>query len=415
MAQFLTTLLRSVDSSRLKKDAGGRDVKVVEVLDKAAKQIPERFADDHVIATSLYGAIGQSYRSLGQVDDAEKMFDEALEHARQTDDEQILCDALWHRAALIGNTRGRNAEAEPLMREVAALREKLKGPDDRGTLEARDAWASQLQGLGKFDEAERLFKETLERRGKTLPDSDGDMVTSLNNYGTFLRSQGKPEQALGYLKRAAEGAEVGLGSEHPSALIAWGNYANTLVRLDKSDDAVPILERVVAGQLKINGPNHHHTAGALDQLAGALEYTHPPRAEEAVTKFREAIAASEKSVGAANRATIAYRNNLAQCLSEMGRYDEAVQEQRIAVEAIEKVRGDDHYDTHAMRGNLGKILMDAGRYDEAEPLILGAYEGLAKAYSPKHPEAVSRAEDLVSLYKKLGKPDEAAKWAERAK
>ncbi|MBY0309496.1 MAG: serine/threonine-protein kinase [Phycisphaerales bacterium] len=415
VAQFLTTMLRSVDSSRLKKDAGGRDVKVVEVLEKAAEQIPRRFADDHVIAASLHGAIGQSYRSLGQIDDAEKQFDEGLRHARLTGDEQIICDALWNRAALIGNTRGRSAEAEPLMREVAALREKLKGPDDRATLEARDAWASQLQGLGKFDEAGVLFKETLERRGRKLPDSDGDMVTSLNNYGTFLRATGQPEAALPYLKRSAEGAEKGLGPEHPSALIAWGNYANTLVRLDRADEAVPILERVVAGQLKINGPNHQHTAGAMNQLAGALEYTTPARKEEAVARFREAIAAAERSVGASSRATIAYRNNLAQCLSEMGRYDEAVAEQRIAVEAIEKVRGPDHYDTHAMRGNLGKILLDAGRYNEAEPLILAAYEGLAKAYSPAHPEAISRAQDLASLYRKMGRADEAAKWEERSK
>lgn len=414
VAQFLTTMLRSVDASRLKKDIGGRDVKVVDVLEKAAAQIPERFADDHVIAASLHGAIGNSYRSLGQIDDAEKQFDEALKHARLTGDEQIICDALWSRAALIGNTRGRSAEGEPLMREVVALREKLKGPDDRATLEARDAWASQLQGLGRFAEAESIFKETLDRRSRTLPDSNGDMVTSLNNYGTFLRSQGKSVEALKYFKRAAEGAEKGLGEEHPSALIAWGNYANTLVREDRADEAVPILERVVAGQLKVNGPNHQHTAGALNQLAGALEYTTPPRKEEAVTRFREAIAASEKSVGAANRATIAYRNNLAQCLSEMKRYDEAIMEQRAAVEAIEKVRGADHYDTYAMRGNLGKVLMDAGQYEEAEPHMVAAYEGLAKIYGPTHYEATSRAEDLVTLYKKLNKPDQVAKWTERA-
>ena len=423
VAQFLTTMLRASDPNRLKKESGGgggRDVRVVDVLEKAAALIPEKFGggEDDAVAASLHGAIGQSYRSLGQIDDAEKQFDAALVRAKQTGDEQIICDALWNRAALLGNTRGRNAEAEPLMREVVELRTKLKGPADRATLEARDAWATQLQGLGRFDEASEVFKQTLEQREKALNGvpplpPDGDLVTSLNNYGTFLRSQGKNAEALGYFERAAQGAEAAFSPDHPAALIAWGNYANTLVREDRADEAVPILERVVAGQIKVNGPSHQHTAGALNQLAGALQYTKPPRKDEAVDAFRRCIAAAEKSggLGPTARNTIAFRNNLAQCLSEMGRYDEAIVEQRACVEAIEKVRGLDHYDTHAMRGNLGKILLDAGRYEEAEQLILGAYEGLSRAYSPSHPEATSRAEDLVALYKKMGRHDDAAKWA----
>jgi tetratricopeptide (TPR) repeat protein/predicted Ser/Thr protein kinase len=415
VAQFLTTMLRASDPNRLKKETGGRDVRVVEVLGNAEKLIPEKFGDDHVIAASLYGVVGQSYRSLGQIDDAEKQFDAALVHAKQTGDDQIICDALWNRAALLGNTRGRNAEAEPLMREVVELRTKLKGPADRNTLEARDAWATQLQGLGRFEEASTIFKETLERREKTLGDADGDTVTSLNNYGAFLRSQGKNEEALVYLKRAAEGAEKAFSAEHPAALIAWGNYGNTLVRLDRADEAVPILERVVAGQIKVNGPNHQHTAGALNQLAGAFEYTHPPRKEEAVETFRRSIAAAEKSLGPSARNTIAFRNNLAACLTELGRHDEAIVEQRGCVEAMEKVRGPDHYDTHAMRGNLGRALMEAGQYEEAERLMLGAYEGLAKAYSPTHPEVTTRADDLVELYKKMSRPDDAAKWSKLTK
>ena len=415
VAQFLTTVLRAADPNKLKKESGGRDVRVVEVLEKAAKQIPERFAGDHVIAASLHGAIGQSYRSLGQIDDAEEQFDAALVHAKQTGDDQIVCDALWNRAALLGNTRGRNAEAEPLMREVIELRTKLKGPDDRGTLEARDAWATQLQGLGRFDEASAVFKETLDRRERATVEPDGDLVTSLNNYGTFLRAQGKSHEALEYLKRAAETAERVFTPEHPAVLIAWGNYANTLVRLDRSDEAVPILERVVAGQLKVNGPDHQHTAGALNQLAGALEYTHPPRKEEAVDVFKRCIAAAEKSLGPTARNTVVFRNNLATCLSELGRHNEAVMEQRACVAAIEQVRGPDHYDTHAMRGNLGRALVQAGQYGEAERLLLGAYEGLAKAYSPTHDEALSRAEVLADLYRKLGRAEDAAAWDERAK
>ncbi len=415
IAQFLTTVLRAADPNKLKKETGGRDVRVVEVLEKAAALIPKKFADDPVIAASLHGAIGQSYRSLGQIDDAEKQFAAALDLAKQTGDDQIVCDALWNRAALLGNTRGRNAEAEPLMREVVQLRTKLKGPDDRATIEARDAWATQLQGLGRFDEASALFKETLDRRERLFGDEDGDTITSLNNYGTFLRSQGKSEEALVYLKRAAEGAEKSMGPEHPAALIAWGNYANTLVRLDRADEAVPILERVVAGQLKVNGPGHQHTAGALNQLAGALEYTHPPRKEEAVDVFRRCIAAAEKSLGPTARNTIAFRNNLATCLSELGRHDEAIMEQRGCVAAIEAVRGPDHYDTYAMRGNLGRALMLAGQFDEAEGLMRASYEGLAKTYGPHHPEVTSRAEDLAELYGKLGRAEDAAKWTALAK
>lgn len=410
VAQFLTTILRASDPNKMKKESGGRDVRVVDVLAKAADQIPIKFANDDVIAASLHGAIGQSYRSLGQIDEAEKQFNHALEHAERTGDEQILCDALWNRAALIGNVRGKNAEAEPLLRRVLELRTKLKGPDDRSTIEANDSLATQLQGLGRFDEASAIFKHTLEQRERLLGDTDGDTITSLNNYGTFLRSQGKNEEALGYLKRAAESAEKAFGDEHPACLIAWGNYANTLVRLDRADEAVPILERVVAGQIKVNGPSHQHTAGALNQLAGALEYTHPPRKEDAVAAFRRCIEAADKSLGPTARSTIAFRNNLATCLSELGRHDEAIMVQRECVEAIEKVRGEDHYDTHAMRGNLGRALMLAGRYAEAEPLMLSSYEGLKKAYSVDHPEVTSRADDLVELYKKMGRPDDTKRW-----
>lgn len=415
VAQFLTTMLRAADPNRLKKETGGRDVKVVDVLQRAAALIPEKFKDDDVIAASLHGVIGQTYRSLGQLNDAQTQLTQALERAEKTADESIIADASFNLGALIGNTRGKHTEALPLLQRAVNLRQKLKGDDDRATIEAKDALATQFAGLGRFDEARTLIKDSLDRRIRLLGRTHGDTITSLNNYGTFLRNQGKNEEALDYLKQAADAAGEAMGPDHPATLIALGNYGNTLVQLDRCNEAVPILERVVAKQRSINGDKHQHTIGAINQLAGALQWSKPHRRDEAVMLFRECIDSAEITLGKDHRNTITYHNNLAACLQEMGRYDEAVLELRAALDAMSALRGAEHFDTANIRGNLGKALTGAGTFDEAETMLLKAYADLKAAYDENHPSVRDFAKDLATLYQKMKKPDEAARWSELGK
>jgi tetratricopeptide (TPR) repeat protein/predicted Ser/Thr protein kinase len=411
VANFLTTMLRAADPNQMKKDTGGREVRVIEVLDKAAALIPEKFKDDHVMGASLHGVIGQTYRSLGQLDDAQREQDLALTEAEKTEDDLIISDALFEKAVLLGNSRGKNAEAEPIMRRVVEMRTKLKGADDRATIEAKDVLATQLAGMGQFKEAETLIKDSLERRERRFGMKDGDTISSINNYAFFLRGQGRADEALVYFKKGAEASEEALGPDHPSTLILMGNYGNVLAYLDRGNEAVPILEKVVAGQTRVNGLNHPHTAGAMNQLAGALEWASPPRREEAVAMFRKAIASANICLGPEARNTLYFHNNLAACLDEMGRYDEAIAELQIALAGMEKARGPDHYDTASIRCNLGKCLMESGKLAEAEPVMLRGYEGLKQAYSEKADKVTERADELAELYRKMGKPDEAAAWA----
>ncbi len=110
LSAFLVETLSSPDPER-----DGKDVRVVEVLDRAAGEIDQQFAGQPEVEAAIRTALGNSYRGLGLFEAAQKQIASALRLRREVlgtdhpDTAQTVADL-----ALLQGDRGELDEAEKL-------------------------------------------------------------------------------------------------------------------------------------------------------------------------------------------------------------------------------------------------------------------------------------------------------------
>jgi hypothetical protein len=126
-------------------------------------------------------------------------------------------------AALSG--QGKDAEAEPVQRELHALRTRLLGAEHADTLMGASQLTSTLSNLGKHAEAEQIIREVLAAERRVLGAEHPDTLTSESNLAVSLLHQGKHAAAEALLHDLAPLQSRVLGADHP-------NTRNTVAGLD---------------------------------------------------------------------------------------------------------------------------------------------------------------------------------------
>jgi len=110
--------------------------------------------------------------------------------------------------------RGREAGAEELYREAAAIFDAAYGRDHLLALEARIELAEVLRSESRFSESERLSRAALDPLARTLGDHDPRVIRALANYARLLEETRRAPQAAAIRGRIEATAE-GLLGESP--------------------------------------------------------------------------------------------------------------------------------------------------------------------------------------------------------
>ena len=97
------------------------------------------------------------------------------------------------------------------------------------------------QSQGRYAEAEPLFKRSLAIREKALGPDHPDVGTSLNNLAVLYQSQGRYADAEPLLKRSLAIAEKALGPDHPDVGTSLNNLAGLYQSQGRYADAEPLL------------------------------------------------------------------------------------------------------------------------------------------------------------------------------
>ncbi len=306
---FLRGMLTSVDPGR-----DGRQVRLLDVIDRAAAEMPATMKDQPRVAAQIHGTLGSTYSSLGLYEPAEtqlragyellrkKLPDETretlelisplsgvvaargrLEEAEATA-RKTLADAqrifgnddaltLQVREELghVLNERGNSKEAEEQLRIALAGQRRVHGDSDSRTLTTMDELAVLLKRQNRYPESEALFREALERQIKTKgPDAPGTL-TLQGNFALVLQSQGKLDDAEALLKKTLHAQTALLGEDHPDAQTTMSNYATLLIERRKPEEASKILERVVDVCSRTLGPENPFTLTAINNLGKAVQ------------------------------------------------------------------------------------------------------------------------------------------------
>jgi eukaryotic-like serine/threonine-protein kinase len=341
------------------------DIKIHTALDRAAAQLPGRFARQPEVEAAIRQTIGSTYLDLGLYAPAEQQLSRALE-----------------------------------------LRRHVLGTDHPETLRTMQVLTDTYQRAGKYDAAEALGQKLLDteqRLGFTnTPEAIAVMVTLADIAGQgradYPRAEMLDRQVLEIARRVR-------GESDSLTLATMNNLAAVLTRESKFAQAEDTYRQLIDRKQHVLGPDHPSTLATMNGL-GVL-YRNEGKYAEAETVLKPALEGRRRAMGEQHRDTLSSMNGLGLLYSIEGRYAEAEPLLAYAAETAGRVLGEDNPDAQSCRNNLAELYRRENRLKQSE----AAYERLLTArrrtYGPDNPFTANTLGALGEVKLRLGKRAEA--------
>jgi tetratricopeptide (TPR) repeat protein len=434
----------------------GRDVKVVQALEVAAKQLddPQRKWHPEVEAY-LRNTIGTAYRVLGEPKLAEPNLRKAAEmlaKIRGADHvEAHHFRGEW--AKSLGAIGERERSSQVLAETVRALG-RISGPDDGMVLSFLDDWAQSLLEQGRLDEAEPAVRRLLETYRRLHGPEDDRTLGAVNTYAGLLFERGEYALALEQFRALADARLKLHGPDHALTLVVRQNLASLLFRTGKTTEAAELMEKVVDAQQRAVGAEHSRTLDAMinlaqmkqslsesDEAIGLLERVvevrrrklgveHPDtlramanlgnilsaddtRFAEAEPTLREVLDVSARVPPADPSLRLLAQTSLAKVLAKLGKPADAEPLYREALDAAVRTLGPEHPVTGSYHLSYGAFLFDEKQYDRAEEQLVIAQRIASNAKTPNAPREVLALNRLIKIAEARGDTDKAAQYNAR--
>jgi non-specific serine/threonine protein kinase/serine/threonine-protein kinase len=334
-------------------------IRVRTVLDRAAKTLEARFANQPRVEAAIRLTLAKAYDGLGEEKEAQVHAEHSValrtahlgaDHADTLSSKHVL--------AVVYFELGFHERAEALFRDVLEKRLATLGPDHPDTLNSKEAmadlYANWVLGRTKYDLAEPLLREVVQTRESRLGARDPFTLRSKVSLAWLHRLQGKFNLAEAELIELVKVYESALGQDHPGTLDAKFCLGLVYSHQGKYAQAEPFIREVLQKRIALFGPSHPATLNTKLVL-GTLT-----------------------------------RN--------WGKHDQAVPMLENAVEEHKAILGETHPMTLFAMGHLGYGYLRGGKPELAMPLFehilakykekppldgsqtLGAMDGLALTY-----------------------------------
>ncbi|MHC4945242.1 MAG: tetratricopeptide repeat protein [Planctomycetota bacterium] len=375
----------------------GRDVKIVEALEKAVERLDEEFSDLPEIQASLRNTIGWTYRNLGEYDEAEAQLSRAVELAQDTlgKESKDTLRYMFNLCEVIKN-QGRLTEAESRLQEVIEIRERVRGKEDVSTLRSMSILADVFRLQGKYSEAEKIITEVLDEQRRVLDENHEDIILSTNVLAGICMSMGRFPEAVVHIRKVLDARRLLLGEEHHATLAAKNNLALVFTQQGKINDAEILHREVLEVESAVLGPNHPHTLSSMHSLASVLRIA--GKHEEAEDYLRDAAEARCRVLTDEHPDTLRTLGTLALTLQETGKLEEAESILREISATYLRILGEKHPDTLTCMDAFAITLAKKNKYAEAETLFRKVFEIRLQEFGEKHPRTQASMQNLAGLY-----------------
>jgi non-specific serine/threonine protein kinase/serine/threonine-protein kinase len=451
VTSFLTEMLASV-----RPDEKGKDVTVREVLDQAAQSLDQGMKGRPLVQARLQTAIGRSYHSLGELDEAEKHLDQALRTrlAELGPRSPATLESRYYVASLY-RTQGKLDEAIAIYEDVLALRRDVlgelhnntlgtlnslgksyvdrgndslgekfmsqayagfvatKGPEDEDALLAEASLGNLYAEQGKLDQAEPLLQHALDVHLRVHGENYPGTVSAMNNIALLHYDRGNLAACESTLTRVVEIRRRMHGPDHIDALSVVANLSSIRSNMRMLDSARQLLEEALPRARRTLGDEHQVTLTCINNLAWIYGKQHEFALAEPL--WEEALATRRRVFGDEHRMTLISANNLGQHYAETQRYIEAERIHRDVLERRKRTLGADHPHVMISMTNLANALRGQRHFAEAEALYTQSYELQTAKLGAQHMDAQLTADELAKLYELWQRPDDAVVWRARGR
>jgi serine/threonine protein kinase/tetratricopeptide (TPR) repeat protein len=437
------------------KNAAENHVELLDVLDRAANKVGDRFRDQPQVEAELRSTIAATYHGLGSFAKAERQIRAELDierrlHGGDSAEAMNALGQLGHYREHLGDPRqaadllrqavdglsrtlgpdhadtlisrgnlalaelaaGRTAEAISLLDETLRLRTSKIGPDHPDTLANRNNLATAYNAAGRTAEAIALHEETLRLMTSKHGPDHPDTLASRNNLALAYLTAGRTRDAIAMHEETLKLGKSKLGPAHPRTLTTGRNLANAYLAVGRTTEAISLHEETLKLRKATVGPDHRDTLELSNDLARA--YQAAERTADAIALFETTLKQRKATLGPDNSDTLDTRNDLGEAYLRARRTGEAIAMHEETLKLMTSKLGPDHPDTLIIRNNLAAAYWRAGRLDRSVPMFEELLRLRMAKLGPDDPDTLATRANLGINYRDAGRPVEGAGLMEEA-
>lgn len=413
--RYVADVIRLVEHSNPAKGKGANPGAIT-ILDEHSVRLdtdPPRHPRHEAIQRI---ALGYAYKEYRRFDEAERELQIAQQLLEENTEEpsQDLADAL-NKLGDVYWFKSRYAEAESLYQRSLEMLEN-HFPDSKEAISENinDMAAVKLR-LGDLDASEMFYRRALQMRRDLefvdFPDKEQLIAESTNNLATCLLSKGKHADAANLYRESLDlYRALDLGEEPQSAWVMTG-LAESLMYLEQFEEAERLHQEAFEIKQRALGRENESVAQSLHFLAEARYMHGDLEAAQAVCSEALALRKNEKILPLGHPSIAESLSLQGRILAAMEKHEDARTVFGEALAVVRAALSDDHYLTAEAEGELGECLVTLKEYEKAEALLKKSLDRLRNVLGDEHPSTQQAFKRMEGLYQALGKPDEAARYA----
>ena len=428
----------------------GRDVRAIDLVNRAAAAVSHDFRDQPGLRLELHGALAECFLGLGELGAAEEQIDQELLLCEQGAGSGARASATRLRRARILLARGQPGEALLIAEEVVEQRERTygrghvetlsalrtlaeilseqgdyegsltvfseihatyestQGPLSEPALECASEIALVLSHQGRFDEAAEALAENIANRRSVQPPAHPDLLLDMNNLAMVHMNMQRWEEADGLLREVLRVQSELLTERHPETLTTRQNLAWVVSQLGDVDEAIRMYDDIIETHRDVSGGESADAQTATTNLAMLMRQSE--RYDEAVELYQRVLEVQERTLPPNHFTTLITLNNLAAVYRHREDYAPAVELLQRVLDGAVATMPESHWFIGVVRGTLGFCLMRLDALDRAEGELLQALEIVRGTFGLEHDRTQGVVRYLIELYKKRNEPRRAAEY-----
>ena len=403
--EFLTRILSSVDPSEI-----GRDVKVYDILDKAAKDVNTELKNQPEVEASIRSTLGNTYVNLGEYDKGKPFLEKAYEINLNLYGENSKETATSiHDLGLYYDWIGDYKKADSLYSEsISIFRNVLKEPA-KIYGDALNNLAIVKMHFSQYDIAEKLYLEAIEISKKVEGEKSRNIAVMMNNLAYNYSDAGKLDKAEEYYKKSLQVILEVLGENRPEAGTAYNNIAWLHMQKNELDSAEVYLNKSYQLKYKLKGKDHPDVGLALSNL-GVLQFK-KGNFTKAETYFLDAVKQYRKTYSV-DHPLIAVSNYwLGKVYRHLKNYDLSQKHFKKCLKYRLIKLPKDNWEIWDTRGELGITLLKQKHYQESEKLLKSSYEFFINKENPDTLRATNFLRFLVNNFAETGQKEKQSTYS----
>ncbi|MCB1606363.1 MAG: serine/threonine protein kinase [Xanthomonadales bacterium] len=358
LTEFLTGLFEVSDPDRSR----GEDLRVRELLDRAAIEIRNGLPDQPVVRARLQRTLGDVFVHLGLYDDAKPLLEESLALIQQAGDDVELATSERSLGVLAWRD-GRLEEAEARLRGVLAT----QGTDTLNAASVASDLATLYLDQQRLDEAEVFYRRALAIRQDKLGSDDADVAITLGGLGYLLHLRERWPEAEALQLEALRILEQQLGPMHPRVAASLHNLGLLELQLGRLDNARHHFARALSIWEQVYGNDHPQITHALFSLARIARVE--GELDEAEALYLRSLSILEAAYGADHVRLAPILNNLGVLYWGQERFEAAEPYYRRALAINETAFGSDSARVGYALNNLALVQWKLGQLAPAEAAL----------------------------------------------